>query len=116
DEHPRKTSMEKLAALPPVLKTRSITAGNSSGINDASCSLILASSQKVAELGSEPLARIVDTCVTGVDPEQMGLGPVAAISKLLKRNNLNLADIDVIEINEAFAAQYLSCEKLLDLD
>jgi acetyl-CoA C-acetyltransferase len=116
DEHPRKTSMEQLSALPPVLKTRSITAGNSSGINDAACCVILASTEKVAELGAEPLARIVDTCVTGVDPEQMGLGPVAAISKLLKRNNLTLADIDVLEINEAFAAQYLSCEKLLDLD
>ncbi len=116
DEHPRKTSLEKLAALPAVLKTKDITAGNSSGINDGACSLILASGQKVEELGLKPLARLVDSCVSGVDAEQMGIGPVAAISKLLKRNNLSLADIDLIEINEAFAAQYLSCEKFLNLD
>jgi acetyl-CoA C-acetyltransferase len=116
DEHPRKTSLEALSALPPVLKTRSITAGNSSGINDGACALILASGDKVREFGLEPLAKIVDSCSVGVDPEQMGLGPVAAISKLLKRNSLSLADIDLIEINEAFAAQYLGCEKLLDLN
>jgi acetyl-CoA C-acetyltransferase len=116
DEHPRKTSMQQLSDLPPVLRTRSITAGNSSGINDGACALILASTHKLEELGAQPLARIVDYCVAGVDPEQMGLGPVAAISKLLKRNSMTLADIDLIEINEAFAAQYLSCEKLLDLD
>ena len=116
DEHPRKTSMQQLSALPPVLRTRSITAGNSSGINDGACALILASTHKIQELNAEPLARIIDYCVAGVDPEQMGLGPVAAISKLLKRNNLTLADIDLVEINEAFATQYLSCEKLLDLD
>jgi len=116
DEHPRKTSMEALSALPPVLRTRSITAGNSSGINDAACALIIASGDKVSEFGVEPLARIIDSCSVGVDPEQMGLGPVAAISKLLKRNGLTLPEIDLIEINEAFAAQYLSCEKLLDLD
>jgi len=116
DEHPRKTSLEKLAALPAVLKTKDITAGNSSGINDGACALIIASNEKVEELGLKPLARLVDSCVCGVDPEQMGIGPVVAISKLLKRNNLTLADIDLIEINEAFAAQYLACEKLLHLD
>jgi len=99
-----------------VLKTRSITAGNSSGINDAACALILASSEKVGELGAEPLARIVDSCVSGVDPEQMGLGPVAAISKLLSRNKLTLKDIDLIEINEAFAAQALACIRELGMD
>ncbi len=116
DEHPRKTSLEKLAALPAVLKTKDITAGNSSGINDGACALIIASGQKVDELGLKPLAKIIDSCAVGVDPEQMGIGPVVAISKLLKRNNLTLADIDLIEINEAFAAQYLACEKLLKLD
>lgn len=116
DEHPRKTSLEKLAALPSVLKTKDITAGNSSGINDGACALILASGEKVKELGLQPLARITDSCVAGVDAEQMGIGPVAAISKLLKRNNLTVADIDLIEINEAFAAQYLACEKFLHLD
>ncbi len=116
DEHPRQTSLEALSKLSPVMRTRSITAGNSSGINDGACALIIASTEKVEELGLNPLARIVDSCSVGVDPEQMGLGPVAAISKLLKRNNLTLKDIDLIEINEAFAAQYLSCEKLLGLD
>jgi acetyl-CoA C-acetyltransferase len=116
DEHPRKTSMEALSALPPVLKTRSITAGNSSGINDGACALLLSSKERADELEIEPLARLVDSCAVGVDPEQMGLGPVAAISKLLKRNSLTMQEIDLIEINEAFAAQYLSCEKLLDLD
>ncbi len=116
DEHPRKTSLEKLTALPSVLKTKAITAGNSSGINDGSCALILASGEKVQELNLKPLARLVDNCVAGVDAEQMGIGPVAAISKLLKRNNLSLDDIDLIEINEAFAAQYLACEKFLHLN
>ena len=116
DEHPRKTSMEKLAALPAVLKTKDITAGNSSGINDGACALILASGEKVQQLGLKPLARLVDSCAVGVDAEQMGVGPIAAISKLLKRNNLTMADIDLIEINEAFAAQYLVCEKFLNLD
>lgn len=116
DEHPRSTSAEKLAALSPVLKTRSITAGNSSGINDGACILVLASDEKVQQSGVTPLASLVDECVAGVDPEQMGLGPVAAITKLLERNKLTLNDIDLIEINEAFAAQYLACEKLLGLD
>jgi acetyl-CoA acetyltransferase family protein len=116
DEHPRKTSLEKLAALPAVLKTKDITAGNTSGINDGACALILASGEKVEKLGLSPLARIIDSCVAGVEAEQMGIGPVAAISKLLKRNNLSISDIDLIEINEAFAAQYLACEKFLHLD
>ncbi len=117
DEHPRgTTTTEKLAELRPVLKTRSVTAGNSSGINDGACVVILASDERARELGLDPLAYIVDSCVAGVDPEQMGLGPVAAIEKLLKRNNLTVADIDLFEINEAFAAQYLACEKLLKLN
>jgi len=116
DEHPRKTNLEKLAALPSVLKTKDITAGNSSGINDGACALILASAEKVQELNLKPLAKIIDSCAAGVDAEQMGIGPVAAISKLLKRNNLSISDIDLIEINEAFAAQYLACEKFLHLD
>lgn len=117
DEHPRgNTTLEKLQSLNPVHKTRTITAGNSSGVNDGACAVIIASEEKAKELGLEPLAYIVDSVVTGVDPEQMGLGPVAAIEKLLKRNNLELKDIDLFEINEAFAAQYLACEKLLGLD
>jgi acetyl-CoA C-acetyltransferase len=116
DEHPRETSLEKLAALKPVLRTRSITAGNSSGINDGACALILASDEKVKELGATPLAQLIDHAVAGVDHQQMGLGPVLAIKKLLEQNNLKIEDIDLIEINEAFAAQYLACEKLLKLD
>lgn len=116
DEHPRKTSKEALAGLGPVLGTRVITAGNASGINDGGCALVLASEDKVAELGAKPLAELVDHVTAGVTPEQMGIGPVEAIKALLERNNLTVADIDLIEINEAFAVQYLSCEKLLGLD
>ncbi len=117
DEHPRQsTTYEKLSQLKPVLKTRSITAGNSSGINDGACALVLSSRSKAADLGIEPLAYIVDSCLVGLDPEQMGLGPVAAIEGLLMSNGLSLDDIDLFEINEAFAVQYLACEKLLGLD
>lgn len=116
DEHARKTSPEALAKLKPVLGTRQVTAGNSSGINDGACMVVLASENAVNELGLEPLAVLVDHAVAGVDPDQMGLGPVAAITKLLDDNGLTLADIDLIELNEAFAAQYLACEKLLGLD
>ncbi len=117
DEHPRAgTTVSKLASLKSVQRTRTITAGNSSGINDGACALILASEEKAGALGLQPIAYIVDSVVTGVDPEQMGLGPVAAIEKLLKRNGLEIKDIDLFEINEAFAAQYLACEKLLGLD
>ena len=77
---------------------------------------MLASDEKVQELGLTPLALLVDHAVAGVDHEQMGLGPVVAIKKLLEQNNMTLDDIDLIEINEAFAAQYLACEKLLGLD
>ncbi len=125
DEHPRGvhseqnkggTTLEKLKSLGGVLKTQDITAGNSSGLNDGACALMIASDEKVAELGVEPLALLVDHAVAGVDHEQMGIGPVEAINKLLAANNLTIADIDLIEINEAFAAQYLACEKLLGLD
>jgi acetyl-CoA C-acetyltransferase len=125
DEHPRKTSLEKLAALPPAIlrglapgsaQPRDITAGNASGINDGGCAVVVASVELAAQLGKTPLAFLVDHCEAGVDPNQMGIGPVAAINKLLARNGLTLADIDLIEINEAFAGQYLGCEKLLKLD
>lgn len=117
DEHAREsTTLEKLASLPPVLKTRQISAGNSSGINDGACLLLIGSEKRARELNLEPMAELVDSCVVGLDPEQMGLGPVFAIQKLLQRNRLELKDIDLFEINEAFAAQYLACEKLLGLD
>jgi acetyl-CoA acetyltransferase family protein len=116
DEHIRETSAEKLASLPGVLKTRDITAGNSSGINDGACAVVLVSDRFVEKHNVVPLAELVDSAVVGVDPEQMGLGPVFAIGALLERNNLGIKDIDLFEINEAFAAQYLACEKLLGLD
>jgi acetyl-CoA C-acetyltransferase len=116
DEHPRATSAEKLAALPPVLGTRQITAGNSSGINDGGCALLIGSAAKSQELGIKPLAKLIESAVVGVDPEQMGLGPVVAITKLLQITGLSLNDIDLFEINEAFAAQYIACEKLLKLN
>ena len=116
DEHPRSTSAEKLAKLKGVLRTKDITAGNSSGINDGACSVILASERAVDDLSLTPLAVLVDWAVTGGDPDEMGLGPVAAIRKLLGQTGLSLDDIDLFEINEAFAAQYLACEKLLGLD
>ncbi|MBY0359111.1 MAG: thiolase family protein [Candidatus Obscuribacterales bacterium] len=116
DEHPRETSLEKLSSLKSVLKTRDITAGNSSGINDGACVLAICSKARLAELEAIPLAALVDSVVTGGDPEQMGLGPVMAIRALLERQSLKLDDIDLFEINEAFAAQYVACEKLLGLD
>ncbi len=116
DEHPRATSAGALAKLKPSLGTRDITAGNASGINDGACLLAVASEAKVAALGLTPLAALVDHVTVALDPEQMGLGPVYAIGKLLARNGLTLADIDLIELNEAFAAQYLACEKLAGLD
>ena len=116
DEHPRKTSAEKLSALSGVLKQKDITAGNSSGINDGACAMVLASEEACALLGLTPLVELVDHAVAGVDPEEMGLGPVLAIRKLLAKTGLSLSDIGLFEINEAFAAQYLTCEKLLGLD
>lgn len=133
DEHIRETSLEKLASLkggmklnktalkflgmkPPEARTTDITAGNSSGINDGACVLALANEECVERISAEPLCELVDSVVVGVDPDQMGLGPVFAIGALLERNNLGLRDIDLFEINEAFAAQYLACEKLLALD
>lgn len=117
DEHIREeSSLEKLGSLSSVLKTKDITAGNSSGINDGACTLIVASDEFVRKNGAEPIAELVDTVVVGVDPEQMGLGPVFAIGALLERQSIGLKDVDLFEINEAFAAQYLACEKLLRLD
>lgn len=117
DEHPREVTMEQLAKLPPAFKPSGcVTAGNSSGINDGAAAMVLMSQAKIEQTGIRPLARIVDTTVVGVDPDYMGDGPVPAIRNLLKRNGLNLADIDLIEVNEAFAAQYLACERALGLN
>ncbi len=116
DEHPRATTLEALGKLKPTLGTAAITAGNASGLNDGACFLAIASEAKVAELGVEPLAQLTDHITVALDPERMGLGPVYAVKKLLERNGLTLADIDLFELNEAFAGQYLACEKALGLD
>jgi acetyl-CoA C-acetyltransferase len=115
DEHPKPDmTMEKLAQLPPAFKKGgTVTAGNACGINDAAAAVILMTREKAKELGMKPLARIVSYAVVGVDPAYMGIGPVPATKKALKRAGLKLDDIKLIEINEAFAAQYLACEREL---
>jgi 3-oxoadipyl-CoA thiolase len=118
DEGPREdTTLERLAGLRPVFREGgSVTAGNASTLNDGAACLVMGSEQKAAEIGKEPLARIVSIGVAGVDPAYMGIGPVEAIPRALNAANLNLADIDLIEINEAFAAQVLACVDQLEID
>jgi acetyl-CoA C-acetyltransferase len=118
DEHPRPdTAVEKLAKLPPVFKKGgTVTAGNSSGLTDGAAAMILTTERQATELGLTPLARILGFSSAGVDPKEMGLGPVPATQKLLKNLNLTLGDLDLIEINEAFAAQVLAVERELAWD
>jgi 3-oxoadipyl-CoA thiolase len=118
DEQPRAdTTLEKLAKLRPVFREGgSVTAGNSSGINDGAAALVLASAERAAALGLRPRARIVTCAVAGVDPAYMGLGPIPASRKALARAGLNVADLDLVELNEAFAAQSLPCIRELGLD
>ncbi len=112
DEHPRATSLEKLATLSaPFAKPGTVTAGNAAGINDGACALLLASEVAVKRHGLTPLARLGAAASAGVEPRIMGIGPVAALERLHTRNGLTAADYDVIEINEAFAAQVLSCTR-----
>ena len=117
DEHPRKDiSMEELAKLnPPFKKGGTVTAGNSSGLNDGASAVILMSGAKVQKLGLKPLARIVSYAWAALEPEYFGYGPVPATKKALQRANLTLQDMELIEVNEAFAGQYLACEKGLGL-
>ncbi len=115
DEHPRSTSLEKLAALRALFEGGTITAGNASGINDASAALLLASESAVTKHELEPKVRILGTAVAGVPPRIMGIGPVPATQKLLKRLGLTLDDMDIMEFNEAFAAQVLTCTRQLGL-
>ena len=117
DEHSRPgTQVAQLAALQPIVRADgSITAGNSSGVNDGSCALLVAGADALARHGLRPLARVVAATAAGVAPRVMGLGPVPAIGQLLARTGLTLGDIDVIEINEAFAAQVLACTRQLGL-
>ncbi|MBW4052348.1 MAG: 3-oxoadipyl-CoA thiolase [Proteobacteria bacterium] len=109
DEHPRATTLESLAKLPtPFRKGGTITAGNASGVNDGACALLLASGEAAERLGLTPRSRVVGSAVAGVAPRTMGLGPVPATRKLLTRLKLTMADFDLIELNEAFAAQALA--------
>lgn len=118
DEHPRKGStLKDIAKLRPVFsKDGTVTAGNSSGITDGAAALVVMSEEALAKSGAAPQARIVDYEVTGVAPEIMGIGPVPAIRALLARQKLTLAEIDLIELNEAFAAQVIACERELAFD
>jgi 3-oxoadipyl-CoA thiolase len=118
DEHPRpETTLESLARLPPAFaKNGTVTAGNSSGLNDAAAALLLASPEASRRLGRQPLARFVGAAAAGVEPSYMGIGPVPATRKLLGRLGLSPRDLDVIELNEAFAAQALACIRELELD
>ena len=115
DEHPRETTLEKLASLSPVFKKDgTVTAGTSSGRNDGAAAVLMMTAEKAKELGYKPLARWVTCAAVGVDPKIMGIGPAYAIPKALKRAGLKMADMDVVEINEAFASQVLACVKELE--
>lgn len=118
DEHPRPdTTIENLAKLPPVFKKGgTVTAGNSSGLTDGAAALVLTTESSARELGLEPLAQILAVTSAGVNPSEMGLGPVPATQNILKMLNLKLSDFDLIEINEAFAAQVLAVERELKWD
>lgn len=117
DEHPRSTTLEKLAALKPAfLKNGTVTAGNSSGINDGAAALLLAGEDAVIRYGLRPMAEIVSMAVAGVDPSIMGIGPVPATKKALQRAGLTEKDLDLVELNEAFASQSIACIRDLQLD
>jgi 3-oxoadipyl-CoA thiolase len=117
DEGPRPdTSLERLAGLRPVFREGgSVTAGNSSGINDGASCVVLASEERARELGQEPLARVLSSGAAGVDPGFMGIGPVPATRKALERAGLSIEDIELVELNEAFAAQVLACVRELGI-
>ncbi|XP_071795775.1 3-ketoacyl-CoA thiolase, mitochondrial-like [Asterias amurensis] len=117
DEHPRETTLESLAKLPPVFqKNGLVSAGNASGICDGAGVVILASEEAVAKHGLTPLARLVSYHVSGCDPSIMGIGPVPAVRRALEKAGLSIADMDLCEVNEAFAAQFLAVQKELGLD
>jgi len=117
DEHPRKASVEQLAKLKPAFaKDGSVTAGNSSGINDGAAAMLLASEEAIKKFNLQPVAQIKSIAVAGVDPSIMGVGPVPATKKALQRAGISVADLDLIELNEAFASQSLACIHDLGLD
>jgi len=115
DEHPRQTSLEQLAQLRPLFPNGTVTAGNASGINDGAAALLLASEAGARRHGLQPVARVLGMAVAGVPPRIMGIGPVPATRKLLGRLGLALDDFDILELNEAFAAQALACTRELGL-
>jgi len=118
DEHPkRETTLESLAKLKPAFdKNGTVTAGSSSGLNDGAAAMVITSMDKAKETGVKPMAKIAANAIAGCEPHLMGYGPVPAVNKLLAKTGLKLQDIDLFEINEAFAAQYIACEKALGLD
>jgi 3-oxoadipyl-CoA thiolase len=117
DEHPRQTTLEKLASLKPAFaKEGTVTAGNSSGLNDGAGAILLASEEAVKQFGLKPMAKVISMAVAGVDPAVMGMGPVPATHKALKRASLSIADIGLVELNEAFASQALACMQDLAVD
>ncbi|NKE04283.1 thiolase family protein [Mesobacillus selenatarsenatis] len=118
DEHPRpQTTLDALAQLKPAfLPNGTVTAGSSSGLNDAAAALLVMSREKAQELGVRPMAVIREQAVAGVDPNLMGIGPVPAVRKVLEKSGLTLDDMDIIEINEAFAAQVIACDRELKMD
>lgn len=117
DEHPRpETSLEKLNKLPPIFKGGSVTAGNASGVNDGAAGLLLMSADKAKELGLKPIARYIASATAGVEPGVMGIGPVYATNKVLKRAGVLKEEIGLVELNEAFASQSLACIRELELD
>jgi 3-oxoadipyl-CoA thiolase len=117
DEHPRETSIEKLATLKPAfIKEGTVTAGNSSGINDGAAAMLLANEAAVKKYEFNPFAKIKAMAVAGVEPAIMGMGPVPATQKALQRAGLTIADIGLVELNEAFASQSIACMKELGLD
>jgi acetyl-CoA C-acetyltransferase len=118
DEHPRPdTSAEKLAGLKPAFREGgTLTAGNSSGLNDGAAALVVASEEKAEDLGVSPLGRFVASAVAGVDPRVMGIGPIPAVRKVLRRAGIGTAELDLVELNEAFASQSLQVIRELGLD
>ncbi|WP_227935317.1 thiolase family protein [Alkalihalobacillus deserti] len=118
DEHPRQnTTFEGLSKLSPAfLYDGSVTAGNSSGLNDAASALVIMSREKADQLGLTPLAVIRESAVAGVDPNIMGIGPVPSSKKVMEKSNLSIDDMDIIELNEAFAAQVIACDRELNID
>jgi 3-oxoadipyl-CoA thiolase len=118
DEHPRPdTTAEKLASLKPAFRAGgTVTAGNSSGLNDGAAALVVASEERARKLGVEPLGRFVASAVAGVDPQIMGIGPIPAVRKVLARAGIEVADLDLVELNEAFASQSLQVIRELGLD